>query len=57
MEVSRELACRLRVEINFIYGLMDCKKALEHTNGDMEKAKEWLSEFRGKTPGTIYLYR
>ena len=25
-------------------GMMDCKKALESTNGDMEAAKQWLRE-------------
>lgn len=25
-------------------GMMDCKKALENTNGDMEAAKQWLRE-------------
>jgi elongation factor Ts len=25
-------------------GMMDCKKALESTNGDMEEAKQWLRE-------------
>ena len=25
-------------------GMMDCKKALQETNGDMEKAKDWLRE-------------
>jgi len=24
--------------------MMDCKKALTESNGDMEKAKEWLRE-------------
>ncbi|MEM9947485.1 MAG: elongation factor Ts, partial [Cyanobacteria bacterium P01_D01_bin.36] len=23
-------------------GMMDCKKALQETDGDMEKASEWL---------------
>ena len=25
-------------------GMMDCKKALESTNGDMDAAKQWLRE-------------
>ena len=25
-------------------GMMDCKKALQASNGDMEKASEWLRE-------------
>ena len=25
-------------------GMMDCKKALESNNGDMEEAKQWLRE-------------
>ena len=25
-------------------GMMDCKKALSNTDGDMEKAAEWLRE-------------
>ncbi len=25
-------------------GMMDCKKALEASNGDMEKASDWLRE-------------
>ena len=25
-------------------GMMDCKKALENNNGDIEEAKQWLRE-------------
>ena len=25
-------------------GMMDCKRALQETNGDLEKAKDWLRQ-------------
>ena len=35
-------------------GLMDCKKALCTTNGNMEEAIKWLNEHRSWWDGIIY---
>jgi len=35
------------------YGIMDCKKALETCNGNIEKAKEWLNINRGLFPPNL----
>ncbi len=40
MAISTELVKELRAKTNA--GMLDCKKALEETGGDMEKAIEWL---------------
>ncbi|MEO0082935.1 MAG: translation elongation factor Ts [candidate division WOR-3 bacterium] len=40
MKISNELIAQLRARINS--GILDCKKALEETNGDIEKAIELL---------------
>jgi len=42
MEISAELVKRLREKTGV--GLMDCKEALKHASGDMEKAIEFLRE-------------
>lgn len=42
MEISAELVKKLREKTGV--GLMDCKEALKHANGDMEKAIEFLRE-------------
>jgi len=42
MEISAELVKKLREKTGV--GLMDCKDALKHSNGDMEKAIEYLRE-------------
>ncbi|MCX7966268.1 MAG: translation elongation factor Ts [Syntrophorhabdaceae bacterium] len=42
MEISAELVKKLREKTGV--GLMDCKEALKHANGDMEKAVEFLRE-------------
>ncbi len=41
-EISAKLVKELREKTNA--GMMDCKKALEETGGDMEKAIEWLRQ-------------
>ncbi len=40
MEISAKLVKELREKTGL--GMMDCKKALQETNGDIEKAVEWL---------------
>jgi len=42
MEITAELVKKLREKTGV--GLMDCKDALKHANGDMEKAVEFLRE-------------
>lgn len=42
MEISAELVKKLREKTGV--GLMDCKEALKHASGDMEKAVEYLRE-------------
>jgi elongation factor Ts len=42
MEITAELVKKLREKTGV--GLMDCKEALKHTAGDMEKAIEYLRE-------------
>lgn len=42
MEINAELVKKLREKTGV--GLMDCKEALEQSNGDMEKAIEYLRE-------------
>ncbi len=42
MEVTNELIMKLRAETGV--GIMDCKRALEETGGDLEKAKKLLRE-------------
>lgn len=42
MEINAELVKKLRERTGV--GLMDCKEALKHANGDMEKAVEFLRE-------------
>lgn len=42
MEISAELVKKLREKTGV--GLMDCKEALKHSDGDMEKAIEYLRE-------------
>lgn len=42
MAISASLVKELRVKTGA--GMMDCKKALEETNGDLEKAFDWLRE-------------
>ena len=42
MDISAELVKKLREKTGV--GLMDCKEALKHANGDMEKAVEYLRE-------------
>jgi len=42
MEISAELVKKLREKTGV--GLMDCKEALKHAKGDMEKAIEFLRE-------------
>src|SRR5215813_13343607 len=39
-QVSAQLVKQLREKTGI--GMGDCKKALEETNGDLEKAEEWL---------------
>lgn len=41
-EISAKLVKELREKTGA--GMMDCKKALEETNGDMTKATEWLRQ-------------
>jgi elongation factor Ts len=42
MEITAELVKKLREKTGV--GLMDCKEALKHSDGDMEKAIEYLRE-------------
>jgi len=42
MDISAELVKKLREKTGV--GLMDCKEALKHASGDMEKAMEFLRE-------------
>jgi elongation factor Ts len=42
MEITAEAVKKLREKTGV--GLMDCKEALKHSNGDMEKAIEYLRE-------------
>jgi elongation factor Ts len=42
MDITAELVKKLREKTSV--GLMDCKEALKHANGDMEKAIEYLRE-------------
>lgn len=42
MEITAELVKKLREKTGV--GLMDCKEALKHASGDMEKAVEYLRE-------------
>jgi elongation factor Ts len=42
MEISAELVKKLREKTGV--GLMDCKEALKHSSGDMEKAVDYLRE-------------
>jgi len=42
MDISAELVKKLREKTGA--GMMDCKEALKHANGDMEKAVEYLRE-------------
>ena len=42
MEITNELIMKLRAETGV--GIMDCKRALEETGGDLEKAKRLLRE-------------
>jgi len=41
-EISAQLVKELREKTSA--GMMDCKKALKETNGDLEKAAEWLRQ-------------
>jgi elongation factor Ts len=41
-EISAEMVKRLREATGA--GMMDCKRALQETNGDFEKAKVWLKQ-------------
>ncbi|HEX2697325.1 MAG TPA: translation elongation factor Ts [Anaerolineales bacterium] len=40
MEITAEMIKKLRAETNA--GVLDCRKALQESNGDFEKAVEWL---------------
>jgi len=40
MEIDAKIVMKLRAETGA--GMMDCKKALQETSGDYEKAKDWL---------------
>ncbi|MFA6647902.1 MAG: elongation factor Ts, partial [Candidatus Izemoplasmatales bacterium] len=42
MDISAKLVKELREKTGA--GLMDCKKALVETNGDIEQAVDWLRE-------------
>ena len=42
MAISASMVKELREKTGA--GMMDCKKALTNTDGDMDKAVEWLSE-------------
>ncbi|MDR2613169.1 MAG: translation elongation factor Ts, partial [Deltaproteobacteria bacterium] len=42
MEITAKMVKELRDKTNS--GMMDCKKALTETGGDMEKARDWLRE-------------
>jgi elongation factor Ts len=42
MEITAKMVKDLRERTNA--GMMDCKNALTNSNGDMEKAKDWLRE-------------
>ena len=42
MEITAELVKKLREKTGV--GLMDCKEALKHAEGDIEKAVEYLRE-------------
>ncbi|MDR1040685.1 MAG: translation elongation factor Ts [Deltaproteobacteria bacterium] len=42
MEITAKMVKELRDKTNA--GMMDCKKALRETGGDMEKARDWLRE-------------
>ena len=42
MEISAKVVMELRAQTGA--GMMDCKKALKETNGDMEKAVDFLRE-------------
>jgi elongation factor Ts len=42
MEITAKMVKELRDKTNA--GMMDCKKALTETGGDMEKARDWLRE-------------
>ncbi|MDR2350735.1 MAG: translation elongation factor Ts [Deltaproteobacteria bacterium] len=42
MEITAKMVKELREKTNA--GMMDCKKALTESDGDMEKAKDWLRE-------------
>ena len=42
MEISAKVVMELRAQTGA--GMMDCKKALKETNGDMEKAIDFLRE-------------
>ena len=42
MEITTEMIKELRAKTNA--GMLDCRKALVETNGDFQKAVEWLTE-------------
>lgn len=42
VEISAQLVKQLREETNA--GIMDCKRALQESEGDFKKAKSWLDE-------------
>ena len=42
MDISADAVKKLREKTGV--GLMDCKEALKHSNGDMEKAVDFLRE-------------
>lgn len=42
MQITADMIKALRVETNA--GVLDCRKALQESNGDFQKAVEWLRE-------------
>jgi elongation factor Ts len=42
MKITAEMIKELRAQTNA--GVLDCRKALEESNGDMQKAVEWLQQ-------------
>ena len=48
---QKELCKQLRIETG--YGLMDCNRALSECEWDIEKAKDWLRQFR-RRPYILY---
>lgn len=44
VEITKDMVYELRIKTNS--GMMDCKKALERTNGDIDKAEIYLYEMK-----------